>query len=271
MSWQQSVNQAVGVSRLGDIKDFVRHGPSIGSPIDTFYSASREILMVGTPAFLRAHPPMGPLLLVGLVSATENYFRDIFARIIQVCPVAKEYSAKQTINFGSVIWHGSRDMERGAFEHISFANSDTIIKSANNFLGFQIKATGALDEFAKVCELRHGIVHAGAVVSGKNAVRLHIASSGRTLHINIDFAQLQECGDVCNTLVASVNTELFVELARRWAQSWPKLASWDPTRKHQLFKRIWQAFYSSIDNANHSIPDNLSMLKCKNRVAATFT
>jgi hypothetical protein len=85
MTWQQSVNQAVGVARLGDINDFVKEAPPIAeAPIDTFYSASQDILMVGTPAFLSAHPSMGPLLLVGLVSATENYFRDIFTRVIQV-------------------------------------------------------------------------------------------------------------------------------------------------------------------------------------------
>ncbi len=271
MSWQESVNQAVGVARINDINGFIRSEASVlEAPIDVFYRASQEILLVGTPAFLTAHSSMGPLLLVGLVSATENYFRDIFARIIQLCPLAKAHASNQNISLGSVVWHGVRDMERGAFEHLSFADVENIIKTTRKFLNYELTRTTVLAEFEKVCELRHGIVHSAAVVAGKNAVRLGIPSSTQKLFINIGFAELQECGAICNTLVASTNTELFIEMAKRWAVSWPKLPSWDPNKKHGLFSSIWNSFYSAKDAASHSIPVELSLVKCKNRVMTEF-
>ncbi len=60
----------------------------IDSPIDAFYATTQDILNVANPDFLQQHPSMGTLLLVGLISASENYFRDLFARIIRICPIA---------------------------------------------------------------------------------------------------------------------------------------------------------------------------------------
>jgi hypothetical protein len=272
MSWRNSVNQTFGIARITDINTFVRaEAFTEETPIDIFYQASKDILLVGTPAFLSAHPSMGPLLLVGLVSATENYFRDIFSRLIQICPIAKATSADQSIKLGSVVWHGGRDVERGAFEHISFADVDTVIRASRNFLKYELQKTDTLLEFGKVCELRHGIVHSGAVLAGKNALNLQLPATTGTLRIEVGFAQLQECGAICTSLVASVNTELFSEMAKRWAVNWPRLPSWNIHQKHDLFKAIWNIFFSKQDAHSAAIPLSLSLTKCKNRVSSEFS
>lgn len=272
MSWRNSVNQTVGVARISDINHYVRvETPRAEAPIDIFYRSSQDLLRVGTPPFLSANPAMGPLLLVGLVSATENFFRDALARIIQICPIAKAASADQSIKLGSVVWHGAIDVERGAFDHISFADVDNVVSSSKKFIGYQIQKSGILKEFEKICELRHSVVHSGAVIAGKNAIRLQIPATSGALRVGIGFAELQEAGDVCTTLVASVNTELFNEMARRWAVEWPKLPSWDSTQRHARFRALWEIFYSTRDAMNGSIPMRLSLMKCKNRVAAEFT
>ena len=271
MSWRDSVNQNLGIARINDISTFVRaEAYTEEAPIDIFYQASRAIVLVGTPTFLSEHPSMGPLLLVGLVSATENYFRDIFSRLIQICPIAKATSADQSIKLGSVIWHGGRDVERGAFEHMSFADVDTLIKASKNFLKYELRRTDTLLEFGKVCELRHGIVHSGAVLAGRNALNLQLPSSIGALRIDVGFAQLQECGAVCTSLITAVNTELFGEMAKRWAVIWPKLPSWNIHQKHALFKGIWNIFSSQQDAQNAAVPVSLSLMKCKNRVSSEF-
>jgi hypothetical protein len=272
MSWRTAVNQSVGVARIADARQYV--GPdnrAATSPIDVFYRASQDILRVGTPQFLIQHPSMGPLMLVGLVSATENYFRDVFARIIRVCPTAQSKSADQSVKLGSVIWHSGGDLERGAFEHISFADADKLVKASRDFLGFNLRQPALLDEFDKVCELRHGIVHSGAIIAGKNAIRLQLPPASEALRISVEFAQLQECGNVCTTLVASLNTDLFIEMARRWAVVWPKLPSWDQANSHALFKEVWHTFFSTFDQANGAIPTDLSLMRCKNQVASEYS
>lgn len=272
MSWRNSVNQTVGVARIGDINNYVCVEPAGQSaPIDVFYGSSQDLLRVGTPGFLTANPTTGPLLVVGLVSATENYFRDVFARIIQLCPIAKAAAADQSIQLGSVVWHAGTAVERGAFDHISFADVDKVVSSSKKFTGYQVQKSGILKEFEKVCELRHSIVHSGAVIAGKNALRLQLPSARGTLRVKVGFDQLQEVGDVCTTLVASVNTELFNEMARRWAIEWPKLPSWNSGQRHSLFKAIWEIFYSTRDATNGSIPTKLSLMKAKNRVATELS
>jgi hypothetical protein len=161
-SWDNSVNQVSGANRITNINSYVDELRLEETPIDLFYKNTRDIIQVATPTFLNSHPSIGSLFLVGIVSATENYFRDIFARLISFCPISKSCASNQSINLGSVVWHGGVNVERGAFEHISLAGSDSIIKTCKNFTKYDIKKGMALysvlEEYDKVCELRHGIV-----------------------------------------------------------------------------------------------------------------
>lgn len=272
MSWRTSVNQSVGAARLTDVNGFVSDDlAEPAAPIDQFYRASRDLLRAGTPALLSAHPAMGSLLLVGLVSTTENYFRDIFTKIIQICPISKAEAADENVKLGSVVWHGGGDAERGAFEGLSLTSKENITKTCVTYTKHQLKKNALLDEFDKVCQFRHNIVHSSSVMGGKNAIKLQIAPRPNRLKIGVDFGQLQECGDVCTTLVTSINTELFQEMARRWATSWRKLPSWDASQSHRQFKSLWTAFHSVDDSVNGTIPNDLGLVRCKNRVAAEFT
>jgi len=275
-NWRESVNQSVGTVRIGDINSYaVPTSSPVRAPIDIFYAATQDILKVANPKFLSDHPAMGPLLLVGLVSATENYFRDLFARIIQICPISQKSCAEKSINLGSVVWHRGIDFERGAFEHLSLASKESVVKTCRGFLDYEPVKTGAvaamLDEFDEVCELRHGIVHSGSMMAGKNALKLQIGITG-VIKIEVDFNRLQECGAICTTLVASFNTELFEVMAKRWAVDWRRRGSWwNPAKEHSLFKTVWQTFYSVTDSNNRTITNELSMRKCKNRIIKEFT
>ena len=268
MTWHDSISQNVGPASIADIRRYVvPSGAAAESPIDMFYRASRDLLLVGTPTFLSAHPSMGPLLMVGLVSTTENYFRDILTRVIRLCPISRAASADQAVKLGSVVWHGGVDAERGAFEHLSFAGGDNIISTAKKFTGYNIRRTTVVDEFDRVCDLRHGIVHSSAILPGKNAIRLNLPATSTAQRIVVSFAELQEVADVCTSLVVSVNQELFVELCRRWNREWPLKASWLPSRSHAMFKSVWQTFHSEIDKTNGTIPSPMSLMRCKNSVS----
>ena len=270
MTWRTCVNRAVGVARLSDIqKCIVPQNPTARSPIDSFYETSQELLRVGTPTFLGQHPPMGALLLIGIVSATENYFRDLFAGLISVCPIARAKSADQSIRLGSVLWHGSDDALRGAFEHISFAGKTNLQKTSASFLGLELSQSTPLDEYEKVCQLRHCIVHSSAVLSGKNAIALHIPA-GAALCVSIGFAELQECIAVCTALVATINSDLFAKFVSRWAEEWRRLPTWDFSERHTLFLSIWRLFFSETDRQNSLIASPLTAVKCRNRAATDF-
>ena len=280
-NWREAINQSINTEKLAKIDDINQYVVSsssvIDSSIDAFYATTQDISNVAKQDFLQQHPSMGTLLLVGLISASENYFRDLFARIIRICPIAQAASSEQTINLDSVIWHREGLVERGAFEHISFADADKIKSTCRKFLKYELKKRGItnelLQEFGKICELRHGIVHSNSLLAGKNAIKLEIPNNApnQVLKITIGYEQLQECRLISTMLIASFNTEMFEEMAKRWAVDWPQLPSWNSETADVLFEKIWKSFYSKVDKQNSSISTQLTMLQCKNRVKREFT
>lgn len=273
-NWRESVNQAVGVDRISDISIFVRsENFNTTAPIDVFYRETKAIMTAATPASLNSNTWMGALYAIAIVSCTENYMRDIFCQILKICPESQKKAANNTVNLGSVLWHPSDAVERGAFENLSLAGAESIKKTAKQFIGMDFKQRGLepiLAEFDKVCELRHGIVHSGRVLAGKNGMKLKLPPSDDILRIEIQYAELQEICSVCTTLIASCNKELFELLAMRWATSWRATPSWDPSNESPLFKRLWLVFHSSIDNANGTIPHRSTWVKCRNLVKQEF-
>jgi hypothetical protein len=276
MNWRLSINQSPQSVMISDIEGYTTPVVSESiSPIDTFYAYSQELLRVGDTEFLRLYPHLGGLLLVGLVSATENYFRDILSSIIAICPIAQAEAAGEMISLGSVIWHDPANALRGAFEHYSFTSSKNILGTCQKYTKIQINnSLSVLNEFDKVCELRHGLVHAGACVPGKNAIKLQIPSRrGCTVRINIGFLQLHEAGAVCTNLVTSINFELFDRMVNRWADDWRKLASWnrsDPAKEDILFATIWNLFYSTNDADKSLIRNPMTMEQCRAAVRQEY-
>lgn len=275
VEWRKAVNQSVGPAKITNIDNFfLRITPNFTSPIDTFYNNTQELIKIAQPDFLKMSPRLGSLFLIGLVSSTENYFRDLFAKMLKICRTSQAKSAENTIKLGSVIWHGNIEVERGAFENTSFASAEEIRKTVKNFLDIELEKNGPtntiLAEFDKVCELRHGIVHCDSIISGKNALKLKLLPSSARIQIQIGYPQFQECALICNTLVVSFNAEVFERFARRWAYDWSKLPYWDATVEKSLFKEIWDSFYSKIDNVANRITPNITMAKCRNAIKKEF-
>lgn len=273
-SWENSVNRISGSATINNINDYIKQVNHSDSPIDIFYSNTMDIIRVANPTFLEEHSTMGPLLLVGLVSATENFFRDILSKIILLCPIAKSCASDQVINLGSVVWHNGQNVGRGAFEHISFANSDAIAKAFRSFIKYEINSKAhlktVLEAFDKVCELRHGIVHSNSIIAGKNALKLGLQPTGQAMKISIGYNELQECASVCTTVVTTFNAECFTELVRRWAVEWRRYGVIEDSHRNELFKKIWNCFYSKFDSQNNLIRDKLTLIKCRNIVRRHF-
>jgi hypothetical protein len=272
--WRSALSRPAAPARIADISRYVA-GPArlSNSAIDSFFEASTTILRAADPTFLNTHAAMGPLMLVGLVSATENYFRDVFAAVLSFCPVAQAASSTQTVNLGTVMWHAGRVPERGAFERLSFASAENIQNTSKNFLAYSFTSRGATDaslkEFDRVCELRHGIVHSGGVLAGKNALKLQVMAPPLS-RCSVGFAELQEGAAVCTTLVVAANAELFGAMCKRWAIEWRQHRSWDPTKKRQRFRAIWTAFRSEYDLEGGLVTNPIGPVRCRNLVQKEF-
>lgn len=271
MDWRKLITQTVGPEQLATISTFVatKDIPK-KSPIDIFYEESRNILR-NTPTTVNAEDWIGCANVVALVSLTENYFRSVLSEILNICETTKKNAADNNINFGSILWHPDEFITRGAFEHISFSDSKKIIEITRKYVGVELNNLNAiLNEFAKVCELRHGIVHSGRYMAGKNALLLDIPSSSKLIKVCIGYGQLQGIAAVCTALVIAYNNRMFEVLCKRWATTWRQSPSWDPNLEDDMMEKIWNIFFSKVDKSDGSITERGSWKTCRNLVKREF-
>lgn len=270
-TWIESVNQppvAFSLDKLEDFFDFKCE--KLTSAIDEYYVHAEHIIKTANVDFCKEHQRILPYIAVSLISITEDYFRNIFSNIIRICPKSQQQCARQSVNFGSVIWYRGVKIERGAFEHISFSSKEHINNACKNFLDIDIKNNKdvqfVVDEFQKCCEIRHCIVHSNCYLSGKNALSLNIMRSGCFAKILIDYNKLQDIALVCNNLIKIINKCLFEQIAIRWAKIWPSFPFWNKKIDFKLFKDVWSIFHSNIDDQRNTIPYPMTLLKCKNAI-----
>jgi len=244
------------------------------SAIDKFYASTHQTLTQITPAFLQTYGnELAGLLFVGLISSTEDYFRNILGFILSVCPKARAHAADEKVQLGSLLWAKDYLQNRSAFEFMAFSSADNIRKALANFAFHQVRKTGALEgmlkEYDQLCELRHAVVHSGHLVAGKNAIKLSLRNSGQPLKVALNYATLQSTGTVCTALVQAANKELFEALVARWAEDWRQLASWDATQETKLFRKIRSGFLSKRDFDNGAIP-KVSATRLLEQVRQTY-
>ena len=256
------------------LSSYAAKNPSdTASPIDHYLTATETLLKRGDPTFFSTHPELGGLLLVGVISHAENYFRDVFARLLLVCPISQVKSAQRDMKLGSVIWHRSGRLERGAFEHFSFASSDNIIEILGRYFDVQLDQKSdpyaLLQQFDLLCELRHAIVHSAGLVSGKNAMKLQLSRTKSNLCVNVDFQRFQDATGLCTALVCSMNIELFKRFGERWRDKWPKCVSgWNTRVARERFSDLWNVFASTIDQSKGLPSRPLSAAQCRREVLA---
>ncbi|HQS67487.1 MAG TPA: hypothetical protein PLM93_09930 [Sulfuricurvum sp.] len=272
LDWKQTVSAPATTVNIGNIASYVCTSIPSSSPIDNFYNERNKLLSAVSPTYATSHPTVIPLILVGMISITENYFRELLAGIITLCPVAKEKSSSKALNLAT-IWFGYSQMEKGAFENISFSDVDAVKKAFQSFIGYEIKPSNQLiaplNEFGKLCELRHAIVHSASILAGKNAIKLQLPGSGNPVRVQVGFSELQEAAEVCTSLICAVNLDLFELLSRRWLFEWPGTPAYIGQDMNQLFRKVWNLFYSNFDATNGLISQPLTYVKTKNLIIST--
>lgn len=276
MNWKNCTCQTSPRILIPDVNLYVGNSPTINiSSIDRFYNSTEDILTKITPTYFTSYTPeITSLLYIGLISATENYFRDILGFILSICPIARENASEEKVQLGSFLWGGSELHNRTAFDFIAFSSSRNIKETINKFINYQIAPKGTwsamLSEYDKLCEIRHGIVHSGHVLSGKNALKLGLTPTKLSMKTNPSYATLQEAGSICTTLTQSANNELFELLVDRWAKGWRRLPSWDPRSEYELIKKLYLGFHSDKDFSRGRIANPLTIKKLAHRIRKDY-
>lgn len=244
------------------------------SPIDLYIKTSRELITYGTTNRLNEMKKLGGLLLLGLISSAEGYFRSVLSASLNICPLCRNTSAEKQINLGGVLWHGKDEFRRSAFEHMSFASAKELSSATKNYLGFELKGSvfnNILKDFDSVCHLRHGLIHNAGILPGRNAIQIDIPSYPHPIEIFIDFSFLQNAAATIDSLVVTFNRALFLEMCSRWAGAWRERQDWKTTEERKRFLQIWNIFACKTELATRPGRKRLTAKKCMEKVKSDYS
>lgn len=242
-----SVNSGVAASGLR-CSDFVCSPPlQVPSAIDQFYQRAKDIL---ADASRPAIPPLVCSLLgVGIVAAAELYIREVIVGLVNVCPHVQKRCEAEEIKIGAFQYYGGQGLGFSLADSISFSNSNTIADKIKVLAGIKVPDSGdlsvALQEFAKLCNIRHSIVHACGLLSHHHLKGSEISSGGHPTFVSFDFIGIQMVLSVCHNLVRTLNSLLFDKVVTDWIDNGTLCGEWSKDSKK--FSDLVKLFDSKVD------------------------
>lgn len=243
------------------------------APIDVYVRSSRDLINYGTANRLDEMSKLGGLLLLGLISSAEGYFRSILSAALDICPICKSTAAEKQINLGGALWHGKDEFRRSAFEHMSFTSAKELTSASKGYLGFDMKGSvfnSILQDFDAVCHLRHGLIHNAGILPGRNAVQIDIQTYSKPVEIRIDFGFLQNAAATIDSLVVTFNRALFAEMCGRWAVSWRSRSDWSVSEERRRFLQIWNVFVCRQELQSRQGKTKITPARCMAQVRADY-
>ena len=219
------------------------------SPIDRFYNTCSEYIKLTRPETINICSDLTRLLLMGYVSAVEEYLRNIICNIINICDYAKDLVSEKPIKFGAIDVYEPNKLAVGLFDSASFASEKEIKSRTKDFLGIDIKVGSSLDvalkNFNKVCNLRHCSIHCGGILNAHNAKELELSKDEVGKKLNPNDTQLQQILDICYSFVKTYNKYTFDRIVERWKSSGEIIGEW--SKDKSKVTKLLSIFISQID------------------------
>ncbi|TXN17300.1 hypothetical protein FV219_00305 [Methylobacterium sp. WL122] len=175
----RAITAVVPMDRVDTVAFFTDPTIRRGSPIDLFVGNSLIINKVYTSyvhdraAWL---PEIGSLVVLGYMSAVESYIRALITGLINFDEKTRERAGPKQVTFGVATRHPDpKLLPEALLENTSFSGAKAVKSAFADFLGLNNvppDVTLALEEFDKICQLRHCCVHRFGKLGSKNAMDL---------------------------------------------------------------------------------------------------
>jgi hypothetical protein len=215
------------------------------SPIDDFTAYLRMVIPLGEPKALDGNEVLGRVLLLGIVSGTEKYFRSLLSELIFACPISRQAASDQMLSLQALDYYGTRQIGLGLLENTSFAGSGEILKATKKLTGIDWKEHDSVHEaisaFEALSHLRHAAIHARGDLGPRNAKALKINPKERQCLV-VKFAELQQAADICLNSVRAYNRFMYQKVVERWIGHKVLTGNWKKDRSH--FGRLLELFGS---------------------------
>lgn len=230
-----------------------------GSPIDEF---QRRLHLINrtAPQPTSFDVLLGQLVLLGVVAAVESYFRALFRKLINIDPICQKSVHKKDVSYGAAL-HLSKDLlPEAILEKTSFISLDAIKDGMRELLSVKgdlpADVAGTIDDYVRICQLRHCAVHRFGKLGAGNAIHLGMASHHKLLEkpLSLDYASLQNAIAIASGLVRTVNNFLFNAIVSRISsESWTGNYRID----RPLFVKYYDIFADRVSSARSAAPKPL--------------
>ena len=226
------------------------------SPIDNCLGKIEQLNLIHTqysalPASLDNIPTIYNLILLGYISAIESYIREVVRKIIVIDKTSRIACELEEINYGAAINYPKDLLPEVILEKASFASKRNIIDSFKKFLGLEghqpDELLKILEEFEKICHLRHCIVHRFGKLGSQNAIKFGLDNHSTLIEkpLKFDINMVYDLSIICTNTVLVVNKYLFSKILERTATKNNNIWDWDLRRDKPKFLTYYNLFNST--------------------------
>lgn len=220
------------------------------SPIDNFYTYIESVVQLGKPPELDSNEALGKILLLGVVSATEHFFRAVLAGLVHVCPIVREQASSLQLSLGAIEYYQKADLSLALLEHVSLATAGEIRKQTERLLRIDVKrepsTDAALVEYEKLCQFRHAAAHARGDLGHQNLYALGLSPGSGRMALTVGFGAFQSAAAVCQNVARAYNRLLYRKTVEHWISEKVMRGGWNEDRER--FSALFGLFYSRHDS-----------------------
>ena len=227
------------------------------SPIDQLIQNTNKVNLL----YLGVSPvsqEMGTLVLLGYVSAVESFIRALVRGLINVDAPSQLAASHKLVTFGAALHHARDLLPEALLEDYSLAKPDRVAEVFKDFADIRgIKGTPPaalkphLENFGRICELRHCCVHRFGKLGVKNALELGLHRHSAVLEkpLKLNDQNLEDISFALRNFAKALNNYIFEFVMKRSTQSdfagprWEWMWSKDKKR----FSSYYELFSSSLD------------------------
>jgi hypothetical protein len=226
------------------------------APIDEFIRHIAHVITLGSVQGLDDSATLGRLLVLGLVTGCETYFRRVIVGILNVCPIARENAASHVVPLGAIDYYAAHEVPLALFDGKSLTEYREIQKLTRNFTGIALPDSGGLallgEQYTRIGHLRHAAVHAHGNLTLGNVRAIGFAAADAPHQVRLTHVQLQAIAADCLSFVRAYNRTMFAELITRWVNRGVIQNRWRDDWR--LVRRAHSLFYSADDGTSAADP-----------------
>jgi len=222
------------------------------SPIDNFFDNTKDLnilISVLSTISPNLQKKNFNLILLGQISAVESYLREIIRKLIIHDMESKQASSRMQLSYGAALNYTLDILPEALMEQVSFASKKNIINTFKDFLNIKghipDEVSNVLEEFEKICQLRHCVIHRFGKLGSNNALKLGIDVHAECLEKPLSLTEnhLYDTYIICKNLVLVLNSYLFKSILQRTTLI-DGFWTWDLRKDKKKFGGYYKIFKS---------------------------